>query len=384
MASGSIVKRNGTYSVRYRGGINPINGRPIEHRKQFDLRRDAEKFLRSKLREIDTGQHIEPANISLADYLREWLVNDCVRDVRITTLEEYSKLIESHLIPTLGSIQLSQLTPDHLRKYYADKLKNGKLRGKGGLAAPTVRHHYAVLHKSLDLAVNRGLIMRNVADMVSPPRVTHKEMHVLDPQGIKDVQEAAKTSEYRDLYNFAIYTGLRRSELCGLRLGDIDLDLATVHIVQARHILDDGTAYIDEPKSRRGRRSVALAPTAVLGIRSYLERRELIFEKLEAPEAAHDPSRYLFCDEAGEGLRPDNVSKSWERVAARAGHGQVRFHDLRHTFASIMLAAGVNPKIVADALGHASVSFTLDTYSHVIPGLQAEAVAKFESYLAAV
>jgi len=83
-------------------------------------------------------------------------------------------------------------------------------------------------------------------------------------------------------------------------------------------------------------------------------------------------------------LRPDNVSKSWERVAARAGHGQVRFHDLRHTFASIMLAAGVNPKIVADALGHASVSFTLDTYSHVIPGLQAEAVAKFESYLTAV
>ena len=248
----------------------------------------------------------------------------------------------------------------------------------GGLAAKTVLHHHRLLKESLSHAVKWGLVPRNVAEAVDAPRPVGREIKVLDNEGVHAMLEAAGDTEHFALFHLAVYTGLRRSELLGLRWKDINLEMSSISVVQTLHRLPGGETTFHEPKTAKGRRSVDLSPAAVLPLREHREKQQALRTMLGAVLSDDD---LVFSHPDGSPRHPDIVSQAFSRIARRAGYAGLRLHDLRHTHATLMLQQGVHPKIVQERLGHATISVTLDTYSHVLPGLQKAAALRFEEGL---
>ncbi len=223
------------------------------------------------------------------------------------------------------------------------------------------------------------LLIRNVADAVDTPKYQQKEMMSLDQDELLKFLEITKNSDiysvYYPAFYVALFTGLRRSELLGLQWSDINFELAELRIIRTRHRLRDGAMALKSPKTARGRRTVALTPSTVTMLREHLEHQK----------ATHNEtvkgSDYVFTDLVGSPLMPDTVTQAWRKVANSAGLKGIRLHDARHSHASLMLQQGIHPKIVSERLGHSAVMITLDTYSHVLPGLQQAAAMKFDENL---
>ncbi|MDP6495788.1 MAG: site-specific integrase, partial [Dehalococcoidia bacterium] len=268
----------------------------------------------------------------------------------------------------------------HLQAHYAAALRDGRLDGKpGGLSPQSVLHHHRMLSEALGHGMKWGLVGRNVAQAVDPPRPVHSEMSTLDSERVRRFLEAARATVYYPMWHLDVFTGVRRSELLGLRWKDIDLDMAALSVVQVIHRLRDGRIIFQEPKTQKGRRQVALGPSAVLGLRAHRDCQQALRAALGAPLGDED---LVFSKPDGSPFLPDTVTHAFRRIADRVGLKGVRLHDLRHTHASLMLRQGVHPKIVQERLGHSTIAVTLDTYSHVTPGLQEAAALKFEEELA--
>jgi integrase len=238
--------------------------------------------------------------------------------------------------------------------------------------------HHRVLSEALSHAVKWGLVARNIAQAADPPSPRRKEMAVLDKGSIYKLLEAAQGTRYYSMIHLALYTGLRRSEFLGLRWRDIDLDMATLSVVQVIHKLRDRRVIFQEPKSAKGRRLVALSPAAVLTLKGHRERQEA---DLALVGASIRDDALVFSRLDGSPYLPDTVSHAFTKITHRAGLKGIRLHDLRHAHASLMLRQGVHPKIVQERLGHSTIAVTLDTYSHVTAGLQEAAALKFEQEL---
>ncbi len=300
-------------------------------------------------------------------------------NVRPKTHDGYRTIVEKQLVPKLGNVPLRDLQPVHLQRFYADLLRDGRLDGRpGGLSARTVLHHHRVLSEALSHAVKWGLVGRNVAQAVDPPRPEHTEMATLDSDDVRRLLEAAQGTPYHTMFHLALYTGLRRSEFLGLRWRDVDLDRGSLHDVHALHKLRDGRLMFMEPKSAKGRRKVSLSPIAVLTLKGHRERQEADWAEIRAT-LARDALVFAHLD--GLPYLPDTVSHAFTKIATRAGLSGIQLHDLRHTHASLMLRQGVHSKVVQERLGHSTIAVTLDTYSHVTPGLQEAAALKFDEAL---
>lgn len=379
---GSIRKRsNGSWTFILDQGRDPATGK---RRQQWvsvkGTKKEAEKRLAELIHQLDTGGFVKPAKLTVADFLRQWLRDYVATNVRPRTAEGYAHIIERHLVPALGALYLTQLQPGDLQRYYKQALTSGrKDRTPGGLSARTVHHHHRVLSEALSHAVKWGLVARNVAQAVDPPQPRKAEMRVLDSEGIGRVLEKVKGTRWYPVFHLAAYTGLRRSELLGLRWGDVDLDLATLSVVQVLHHLRDGSIIFQEPKTAAGNRMIALSPSAVLQLRAHRERQEADFILVGKTLT---PDTLVFCNADGTPFLPQSVSHAFMREARSLGYHGVNFHSLRHSHASLMLKQGIHPKIVQERLGHSSIAITLDTYSHVAPGLQAAAAMRFEEALA--
>lgn len=378
---GHVKQRaKGSWTIWLELPRDPVTGK----RRQKTLtvkgsKREAEKKLVELEHQIDTGGFVNPAKATVAEFLRQWLRDYVSTNVRAATSEGYRIMIGCHLVPNLGAIPLSQLQPSHIQEYYAKALKMGRRDGRGGLSARTVLHHHRVLSEALSHAVKWGLVVRNVAQAVDPPRPVNHEMQSLDNDGVQRLLAAARVTMYFPLIHLAIYTGLRRSELLGLRWKDVDLDMATLSVVQVMHCLPGARIVFQEPKTAKGRRMVALSPSAVLALRAYSETVEADLSLLGIPLVGE---RLVFSNLNGSPLLPNSVTHAFAKIVRRAGLNGIRLHDLRHTHASLMLRQGVHPKIVSERLGHSSISITLDTYSHVLPGLQEAAALRFDEGLA--
>ena len=300
-------------------------------------------------------------------------------NVRPRTFEGYRTVVRSQLIPKLGNIALAELRPSHVQAYNAEALTDGRVDGKlGGSSARSVLHHHRVLSEALSHAVKWGLVARNVANAVDPPRAERIEMKALAAGGVRRLLGAAQWTPYHPMLHLATYTGMRRSEILGLRWQDVDLNMATVSVVQVMLRLRDGRVVFQEPKTQKGRRLIDLSPTTVLALRAHRERQEADRAMLGVPLAHSD---LVFSQPDGSPSLPDTLSHAFNKIAARAGLGGVRLHDTRHTHATLMLRQGVHPKVVQERLGHSTISVTLDTYSHVTPGLQRAAAMAFDREL---
>ena len=220
---------------------------------------------------------------------------------------------------------------------------------------------------------------RNVAEAVDPPRSQRKEMRALTSTELHHVLNACQGTPWHPIFHTLAWTGLRRSELLGLRWKDLDLIFATLRVSQVLHQLNNGQFVYQEPKTAKGRRTIALSPASCIELRLYREGQERDADLLDIPLT--DES-LVFGRPDGSPRGPSTLTLAFRRLTRRLGFTGVRLHDLRHTHATLMMEQGVNPKVVSERLGHASVVITLDTYSHVLPNMQEEAVAKFEAAMA--
>jgi integrase len=374
---GHIVKRyKNSYTIVLNLGVDPATGK----RKQQwvsvkGTKKETEKKLSELLSQVDNGVFMKPAKITIADYLERWLKDYVWPNLAPRTAEGYEYIIRRHIIPAIGKLTLTQLKPEHLQHYYADKLSFGRADGNGGLSAKTVRHHHVTLHDALQGAVKWGLLSRNPADAVDAPRFQRPQMNIMDADEINQFLEAAKDTPYYAIFYVALFTGMRRSELLALKWSDIDLILCQIYVSRSLHQLKDGSIVWRQPKSDKSRRMIALTPSTALILREHRENQLSI--KLVQGLLLKDDD-LVFSRPDGNPYRPDTITHAWIKLARRVGLKGIRLHDARHTHASLMLKQGIHPKIVQERLGHSSIQITLDTYSHVAPGLQEAAARKFD------
>ncbi len=376
---GSIIKRSeDSYTIVLNLGKDSATGK----RKQQWVslkgnKRDAEKRLAELLHELDTGTFNKPGKQTLADYLEQWLRDTAYPNLTPRTYEGYEYNVRKYIIPTIGKVLLTELKPQHLQRLYSDKLSSSG--GKGGLSSRTVQYIHNTLHKSLQDAVKTGILVRNPCDGVESPKVPRHEMQTMSEADIHIFLELARSTPYYALFYTLLFTGMRRSEILALRWSDVDLLLCQVSVNRTMHQLRSGTykgqVIFKQPKTAKARRLIALSPSTAIVLREHREAQEKLRHSIDMMLSDDD---LVFCQYDGKPYLPDSISHAWLRLARRSGLKGIRLHDARHSHASLMLKQGIHPKIVQERLGHASIETTLDTYSHVVPGLQQAAANRFD------
>ena len=333
-------------------------------------KKEAEDALTEALERRRTGMWVDPGVTTLGEYLTEWLAA-MESNVVDTTFRAYEQSMRNWVMPRLGSVRLAEVSPMHLRSLQTELLRDGRVDGKGGLAPRSVASCRRVLSQVLKDAVRWGLLIRNPMDAVDPPRVVDAEMVTWSDTQARSFLDAVASDRLYAMWVLFLTTGVRRGELAGLRWGDVELDRATMAIVRNRVSAGRGKAVsTHQPKTRRGRRNVALDVTSVEVLRAH--RAAQFEERLRLGPAWVD-SGYVFCGIDGAALHPDTITATFKSIIRNLDVPQIRLHDLRHTSATLALKAGIHPKVVSERLGHATVSITLDLYSHVLDGMQAEA-----------
>ncbi len=364
---GHIKQRSkGSWTIVLDLGRDPSTGK---RKQQWTTVRGTKKQADQKLAELQhemaTGGYINPTKEKLGTFLKRW-VDDNTR-LRPTTRESYRQRAK-HLINDLGHIPVAELKPQQIDQYYREKGKT--------LSAGTLIKHHNLLKSALDQAVKWRILAINPADAVDPPRTIRKEMRALTGPEVHILLDACKDTPWHSIFHTLTWTGLRRSELLGLRWRDVDLDLATLRVVQSLQKLNTSKFIYQEPKAAASRRTIALSPSSCIELRSHKKTQE---QEAALLGALVTEDTLVFSRPDASPRTPSTLTQAFRRLTRRIGLKGVRLHDLRHTMASLYLEQGVNPKTVAERLGHASVTITLDLYSHCLPGVQEAAAAQFDA-----
>jgi integrase len=366
---GSITRRkDGLYMARYTVETAIGAKRKTLYGK---TRGEVSEKLTKAMADRDEGLVFDADNLKVGEYLERWLVDSVLDTVRPTTYERYEQIVRIHVRPALGSVKLKNLTPVHVRGLYREKLE-------AGLSARTAQYIHVTLHKALKQAVQDGLIPRNATEAVKAPQVRREEMRPLSGDQVKVLLEVARGDRLEALYVLAIHTGLRQGELLGLKWEDVDLESGTLR-VRRTLVTAKGGPVLTAPKTKGSRRSVKLTQGAVEALRSHLKHQ---LQEIDRAGSLWRENGLMFASESGEPLdRRYLTSCRYKALLKRAELPMIRFHDLRHTCATLLLSKNVNPKIVSEMLGHASIAITLDTYSHVLPNMRDQAAAAMEEAL---
>ena len=342
-------------------------------------RKEVQEKLKIALREQQQGMLVTTPQQTVKQFLEDWLENTHKHDIRPRSYERYEQIIRLHIIPHLGKTALQNLTPQQLKKLYADKLKEG-------LSAITVAAIHNLLHRALDDAVKWDVLARNVCEKVSPPRKVRKEITPLNVEQIHQLLEAARGHPQEALFVLALHTGMRRGELLGLKWQDINFTEGVLQVrrtlnrVPTKMVKEVGQRYIEaEPKTKNSRRSIFLTDLALDALKQHRDHQQEARQKAGLAWENHD---YVFCTSLGRHLTPGHdVLVQLKKLLAKAGLPEIRFHDLRHSSASLLLSLGVHPKVVQELLGHTQISMTMDIYSHTLPTMQKDAMQKLNRTL---
>lgn len=328
--------------------------------------------LNTALKSRQDGMPMANERETVANFLAKWL-EASASQLRPRTHLRYEQLLRLHAVPQLGKLRIARVAPQHLQRLYADRLAAGQ-------SPASVKQLHAVLHKSFSDAARWGVVVRNVVDLVSPPRVVRSKIRALDPDQSRQLLRYALDDRLSALYVLALSTGMRQGELLALRWRDVDLDRGSA---QVRGTLQrtKGGFVVAEPKTAQSRRQVLLSTACASALRRH--RAQQAQERLQLGPAWLDAD-LVFTNGIGGYLEERNVvRRSFQPILAEAGLPRIRFHDLRHTAATLLLGEGVHPKVVSDMLGHSQISITLDLYSHVTPTMQRAATDAMDAILAA-
>jgi integrase len=380
---GSVVKKGASYFVIIEtSAIDPTTGKPKRKRKWFKAdaknKGEAHTFLRAKLTELEGGVLIDAKKITVTDYLDRWL--ETVKpNVSPKTHQRYAEVCRKTIAPRIGSLILSKLTPPQISTAYTEALTSGRrVRGSGGLSPRTVHHMHTILKGALAQAVEWNLLARNPCDAVRPPKVEKKRMMTFDLPQTAQAIDAVRPFRLFIPALLALLCGMRRGEIAGLRWRSVDLTGGKLSVVESAEQTGNVVRY-KEPKTGKGR-SIALSSTMIDELRAWRLRQAQEFLKL-GMRPADDT---FVCTQAdGSPHQPNNLTHRWSLIIRGTSLPHIRFHDLRHTHATLLLQQGVHPKVASERLGHSKVGITLDLYSHVLPGMQEDAVAKVDAAIRA-
>ena len=365
---GQIVGRGERrWLVRWYVGLTGEGRRKYSSKMIHGTKRDAQRYLNSVLRSRDLGQYVEPARMSLDQYLDQWLEKSARMRVTLRTYEGYQKLLKRYVRPEFGGRRLDQLRPLEIQGLI------GKLEDRG-LSPKTIRLAVGVLSMALKQAVRWGMLASNPATLVDLPKQRRTEMQALSKEEVARFRAAAKGTRHAVLFDFMLASGCRPGEALAIRWADLDLETGEVMIQRALTTVD-GRPVFGSPKTAGSRRRIPL-PSALAG--SLVRHRLAQAEQALMLGPVYDRELDLvFANEAGGPLELRNLARRHLKPALKAAKLPVslRLYDLRHTHATLLLAEGVHPKVAAERLGHATTRMTLDVYSHVLPGMQ-EGAAK--------
>ena len=363
---GSIYRRrNGTWSA--------IATLPDGRRKHiYGKTRDQ---VRGKLAEIlhalQNGSFTDARGKTLGDFLDQWLADVVKPRVRAWTFTGYEVHVRRHIKPVLGRVPLEKLSPQHVQHLLNRKLEEG-------LKPKSVRYLRGTLRTALNEAVRWGLVSRNAAALVDGPRVERFDIQPFTPAEARVFLDSIAGERLEALYSVALTMGLRQGEALGLRWQDVDVELGYLRISKQLQRVH-GAPQLVEPKTARSRRTLAMPPMITKGLEQHRVR-----QRQERSNAGNRwaETDLVFASTEGKPLDGTAISKGFHRLLERAGLQQRRFHDLRHSCATLLLVQGVSPRVVMDLLGHSQIGLTMNTYSHVIPDLRRDAADRMQDLLA--
>ncbi len=369
---GSIRKRkDGRWEGRYVVGRDPDTGKMVTKNVLGKTQAEVKEKLRKAIDDSRQLDYTKEGKYTVGQWLDEWFDAYAKVKVRASSHQTYKGYIENHIKPNIGDIPIEKLTSLRLQKFYRKLLTEGRVprieseNQPKGLSAKTVRNIHQVISSAMSMAVKHKLILSNPAEGCELPKVEHREMRTIPAEQLGAFLREAKESGVYELYYLDLATGLRRGELLGLKWDDIDLDQGVIHVRrQVYHI--DGEIREVPLKTKHSYRSISISKDAVELLREMKKRKV---------------SEYVFPSPTGGPISPDSVLHMLHRVLKRAGLPSMRFHDLRHSFATLALQNGVDIKTVSGMLGHFSAGFTLDTYAHVTTAAQKEAANTMRNVL---
>jgi len=372
-------------------------GQPVQTRKVYTgrTRDEVAKKLTKALSDIQKGLPLAGERQTVAQFLQVWLDEVAKANVRPSTLASYTWLVKKHLMPGLGRFSLAKLSPQQLQTFLNDRLKSGrqplprrrkadakpetpKAPANPALTPRTVQHMHATLRAALDQAEKWGLVARNVARLVDAPRVRRPEVQPLTPEQAKSLLAAVRDNRLEALYSVGVAMGLRQGEVLGLRWPDIDFEKGTLSVRSALQRVN-GKLQLVEVKTSRSRRTIRLPQVAVSALLRHRARQEQ--ERQFAGERWHETG-HVFTTTIGTPLEGPTVTHRFQLALKAAGLPRFRFHDLRHTCATLLLAQGVAPRLIMEILGHSQIAVTMNLYAHVLPTMQVEVAAKMDAVLA--
>ena len=333
-------------------------------------KKQAQEALRKFQNELETGYTITPASMNLGDWMWQWL-DQYLPNIEATTRAGYKDKIKNHIVPHLGNIQLKALTPTTIQKWV------NKLHQEQGLSPKTIRNAFLNLNAALEKAVVTQMIPHNPCKGVVLPKNQKYTAQIYTTQEIKD---PLKIAEGTDMYLpllLVCYVGFRRGELLALQWDHIDFNKGIIHI-QSNRVVADSKVSTKAPKSAAGKRSITVGSSILSELK--LARAQYNSNKL-AMGAGFTDSGLVVCQLDGKPFRPESMTQKWERFVQKHGLKHIRFHDLRHSCATMMVEAGIDFKTIQTRIGHANISTTMDVYAHCTPAMDQKAADKVDDLL---
>jgi len=362
-------RKDGRWQANY--SISSTSGKRLRRSVYGLTQAEVVAKLKQAIAAVDNGTASSAGRETVAEYLAGWLERKAP-SVRPRTADSYRLIVQHHLIPAWGRLQLRKLAPENVERLYAD------LRRRG-YSSKSIANVHGLAHEAFQQAARWRRIPLNPVDLVDPPRVERREMQALTPEQARAVLAAVAGDPLEALYRLALSSGIRQGELLALRWGAVDLVAGTVRIVATLEQRRNHAPVIAEPKTASSRRKIDLGETTVEALRKH---RTAEIEGALAAGRSYKLDGFVFSRPDGRPLSESIVRKSWLRIRTQVGAENVRFHDLRHSCASLHLTMGVHPKLVQELLGHADIAITLRTYSHVLPGMHRQAARAMDELLA--
>ena len=371
---GNIRKRkDGRWEGRYTAGYDPKTGKRIIKNVLGKTQAEVKQKLSTAMEACKAVDVVRSDDYTVAEWLRTWFALYAKPNIRPTTARSYQGSMELHIIPRIGCIKLNKLTGRDIQKLYKDLMENGRLRKaqkskQPGLSSTTVRGIHMMLHNALDRAVKERLILRNPTEDCIIPKVQKQEMKILHPEDMKAYLEAAEKRGVLPMFYLELVSGIRKGELVALRWEDLDVEHRTISVSKQALGGLGKELVVNRPKTENSIRAISIPQDAV----------DLLVREHEK----HPENPYLFPSPLTGGMyHPDSVVNLHKKILKDAGLEHIRFHDLRHTFATTALQNGVDVKTVSSMLGHYDAGFTLRTDTHATRQMQAQAAEKMVNFM---
>ncbi|PEM44315.1 site-specific integrase [Bacillus toyonensis] len=347
------------------------DGKPRQFKKRgFKTKQEAHKAMLELEQSLTLGTYIQPNKILYKEYLLERFLEDKMTKVKKQTLNTYRWIVEKHIIPAIGDVELTKLNPIIIQGLY------NKLTKEQVLSDENIQKVHTLINDSLKKAERWGLIARNPAALVDRPKAVKKEITVWNVEEVRQFLKCAKKGgRYYISFLLALTTGMRQGEILGLRWKDVDFENGCVRITQT--LSSDGKDLLPYTKTKSGSRTIDLPEETV----TALKKHWLFIRGEREKNRSYKNLDLVVCTEFGTPTHKSNIRRVFKSIIKKADIPKIRFHDMRHTHATLLLLQGVNPKIVSERLGHADVRITLDTYSHILPSMQKDTAIQFGKML---